>query len=247
MAESERKLWTRDETVSALSLYCQLPFGKFHQGNAEVKQLALQLDRTPAAIALKLVNLASLDPEHHARGVRGMTHVSRLDREVWEEYYGKWETLADAFELEEDQPDTSDAPEMETDALSLRLSRRGQGFFRRSVLAAYGTRCCITGIDVPDLLRASHIVPWSHDPAHRLDPRNGLAMNALHDVAFDRGFITIDESYRICISPTLAHTMDEPAHTQFFDKYAGRKIFLPERFAPLEAHLLYHRESIFRN
>ena len=49
---------------------------------------------------------------------------------------------------------------------------------------------------VPELLNASHIIPWSKDIARRADPCNGIALNALYDRAFDRGLITFDESFR---------------------------------------------------
>ena len=49
--------------------------------------------------------------------------------------------------------------------------RVGQDFFRRSVLSAYNFRCCVTGLAVPKLLVASHIVPWRIDAANRLNPK----------------------------------------------------------------------------
>jgi len=54
--------WTRDELILAMSLYCRLPFGKFHKGNPEVIQLAESIQRTPSSVGMKLCNLASLDP-----------------------------------------------------------------------------------------------------------------------------------------------------------------------------------------
>src|SRR5207248_3664526 len=71
--------------------------------------------------------------------------------------------------------------------------RVNQHFFRAAVLAAYDYKCCITGLAVPELLVASHIVPWAKDPKQRMNPRNGLCLNALHDRAFDRGLMFIDE------------------------------------------------------
>jgi putative restriction endonuclease len=49
--------------------------------------------------------------------------------------------------------------------------RRGQQFFRQAILSAYGVRCCISGINVPRLLVASHIKPWSDFPNDRLKTR----------------------------------------------------------------------------
>ena len=69
--------------------------------------------------------------------------------------------------------------------------RVGQDFFRRSVLSAYNFGCCITGLAVPKLLVASHIVPWRIDAANRLNPKNGLCLSMLHDKAFDMEYFSL--------------------------------------------------------
>jgi putative restriction endonuclease len=58
-------------------------------------------------------------------------------------------------------------------------------------------RCCISGINVPRLLVASHIKPWSEFPEERLDPRNGLCLSSIHDAAFDAGLITLDKKLSV--------------------------------------------------
>lgn len=65
-----QQLWTRDELILAINLYCKLPFGKIHRGNPDIVELANLLGRTPSSIAYKLVNFASLDPSLQARGIR---------------------------------------------------------------------------------------------------------------------------------------------------------------------------------
>ncbi len=75
--------------------------------------------------------------------------------------------------------------------------RRGQQFFRQTVLNSYDVRCCISGINVPRLLMASHIKPWGKFPAERLNPRNGLCLSTLHDAAFDGGLITLDKNLKV--------------------------------------------------
>ena len=79
------------------------------------------------------------------------------------------------------------------DRLVQTTARRGQAFFLSAVLSAYDRRCCVTGLSIPTLLIASHIVPWTHDETNRLNPENGLLLSPFHDRAFDRGLITIDE------------------------------------------------------
>jgi len=237
--------WTRDEVIAALSLYCQIPFGKMHSGNPDIKLLAQKLERTNSSIALKLVNFASLDPDHSNRGVSGMGHVSVLDRQVWEEFYGMWDLLAVAETKNDIQTQT--APDSDTEITTMVIQRRGQTFFRRSVLAAYSLKCCVTGIASPELLRASHIVPWATDSSCRLDPCNGLALNALHDTAFDRGLMTLDKNLQVVFSGQLATCIPSHIYEQFFEQFAGKRIHTPERFLPKEEYLTHHRKNIFLN
>lgn len=180
---SERANWTREEVIEALSLYCQIPFGQIYAKNPAIQSLARKLHRSPNAVALKMSNLASLDPTLTARGISGMKHGAAIDRVVWNEMFGRWDELAAASPLkDEDNTPVVDKAfsGSETEALAFRKERRGQAFFRNAVLSAYGQKCCITGIEEPALLRASHIIPWSKSPRERLSPMNGLALNALH-------------------------------------------------------------------
>jgi predicted restriction endonuclease len=83
--------------------------------------------------------------------------------------------------------------DIRTEAQRTLMVRTAQSFFRKIVLAAYGSRCCITGNPIEDLLVASHIMPWAKFPAQRLNPRNGLCLSAHFDRAFDRGLVSFDE------------------------------------------------------
>lgn len=82
-----QRLWTRDELLLAINLYCKTPFGQMHQGNPAVIQLAGLPNRTPSSVTYKLVNFASLDPSLDRAG---MSNVSYLDRQVWQEFYADW-------------------------------------------------------------------------------------------------------------------------------------------------------------
>jgi len=100
-------------------------------------------------------------------------------------------------------------------------------------------------VAVPELLTASHIIPWSADESRRADPTNGLCLNALYDRAFDRGLITFDEDYRLVISGQLKKG-DAPEFQQVnFLAREGAKLTLPHRFAPDAVALQKHRETIF--
>ena len=69
-----QKLWTREELILAINLYCKLPFGRLHRNNPAVIHLASLIGRTPSSVAYKLVNFASLDPSLQARGIKGGPH-----------------------------------------------------------------------------------------------------------------------------------------------------------------------------
>jgi len=254
MAPGQRRRWTESEVLAVLSLYCQTPFGKMHTGNPHVVALAKQIDRSPSSIALKLANLASLDPYHQARGVTGMRNASRLDRDVWGRYFGQWELLGEAHCLSEvgsviaqTKPEALSVSEDDrpTEVVEERIGRRGQGFFRNAVLSAYDNRCCLTGIASPALLRASHIVPWAVSKESRLDPCNGLCLNSLHDAAFDRGLMTFSEDCRVMLSTSIEKQMPRDVFDEFFGMYEGEQFKEPERFVPKGAYFEYHRERVF--
>ncbi|HEX2837317.1 MAG TPA: HNH endonuclease [Phycisphaerales bacterium] len=240
--------------MKALALYCQIPFGKMHSRNPAVVALAGAIGRTPSAVALKLVNFASLDPELRERGVGGMGNTAAADRAIWDEFYGRWDVLAEnavAVEplIEELEPRTRlepvGAPAGPTEVRREVATRRGQSFFRAAVLAAHDGKCCITGISSEPLLRASHIVPWSHDPALRLDPRNGLCLNALHDAAFDRGLITLSERFVLQVSKRVKAEVPGAIYREMFESREGAAIAMPERFTPAAEMVAFHRRNVF--
>jgi putative restriction endonuclease len=251
------RTWSRDELVVAMNLYCKLPFGQLHQRNPVIIALAEKLGRTPGSVAMKLCNLASLDPVQQARGISGLSGASAGDRAVWEEFNKDWERLA--FESEKLLAKLDGKPvEAEAEIREDELPREGlerervvrqrvnQRFFRAAVLAAYGGRCCITSLGVQDLLIASHIVPWAKDMANRVNPRNGLCLNALHDCAFDRGFITLNGKLKVEVSPLLRAAPVEPVTKRLLLDYEGADIRLPERFLPDADLLDWHRGNVFR-
>jgi putative restriction endonuclease len=85
-------------------------------------------------------------------------------------------------------------------------ARIGQAGFRRDVMERWGGRCPLTDIGDPDLLRASHIVPWRRcDPeSDRTNPDNGLLLSALWDAAFDRGLVTFSDAGDAVPSPFIS-------------------------------------------
>lgn len=93
-----------------------------------------------------------------------------------------------------------------TKAERLVIQRIGQDIFRKSLMDYWQGRCPLTGITDPELLRASHIIPWSEctTDAQRLDVHNGLLLSALWDAAFDRCLVTFDNDGKPQFSVALS-------------------------------------------
>lgn len=251
-----QRRWTRGELILVMNLYCKLPFGKLHQSNPEVKALAVLLKRTPGAVAFKLVNFASLDPFQKARGVQGAKNASKLDGEIWDEFYNNWESLP--FESERllahitNKPieeyaniNPNELPLLGEEREQIVKLRVNQAFFRKTVLAAYDYTCCITGLKQEEVLIAGHIRPWSIDEKNRMNPQNGIAINALHDKAFEAGLLTITPEYEVRISSKLLNQKKTKALDEYFTKFHKKPIYKPNRFLPDPEFLRYHNESRF--
>lgn len=113
------------------------------------------------------------------------------------------------------------------------------------VLTNYTTKCAITGIDIPELLLASHIVPWSKNENERLNPENGICLSALYDKAFDKGLIGINQSYQILLSQKLKKKKDNSFYQSHFAPLENLKITNPIKYLPRKEFLEYHLDSIF--
>jgi putative restriction endonuclease len=267
MAKAPSVTWTRVHARIALNLYGKMLFGQFHHNNPVIIDVASRMGRSPSSLAMKLSNLASLDPVQRARGIKGLSGASKQDRDMWSEFHSHLETLGPESEqllhdlftkdndrevdfLERDkirlEPSTK-PPSGPTEAAASVRVRRGQQFFRQTVLSAYGVRCCISGINVPRLLVASHIKPWRDFPKERLDPRNGLCLSSLHDAAFDSGLITLDKNLALVLSNQLKRFFPLPVLEQNFVPFEGRSIRLPDKLAePDPAFVRFHRRKIFQ-
>lgn len=266
-----RKPWTRDELIIAMNLYCKLPFGQLDHRTPIIIEIAEKLGRTPSSLAMKLVNFASLDPIQQARGIRGLSGASKADRRIWDEFTANWEQLGTESEerfqelvgsefsdlnqslfRQKSKTSKKTLPKyplsriIETTEVQVTTKVRiGQNFFRQTVLSSYRNRCCITGNPIPELLIASHIIPWREQSEHRLNPQNGLCLARTHDVAFDQGLITFDESYKLVLSLYLQEFLPEETLERNFVAYAGNQLCLPEKFQPEPNFLRFHREEIF--
>jgi len=251
-------LWTRDELIVALNLYLKLEFGKLHSGNPEIICLANLLGRTPSSIAMRLNNFASVDPYHQQRGIGGLPGGRKQVEPIWNEFINnKGELLFESerilaqrenVDIEDKFSDLLRGTEHLKGEYKVRevKTRVNQNVFRQIVLANYSNKCAITGIDLPDLLVASHIIPWAKREEERLNPENGICLSALYDRAYDKGYIGITEKYEIILSGGLKKKHKEEYHARYFASLSGSKIVLPKKYYPKKDFLQFHMDEIFK-
>lgn len=249
------KKWSRKELIVAFNLYCQLPFGKIHSRNLLIRRVAEKLDRTASSLAMKMLNFASLDPMIVESGRHGLGNASNADRAVWQEFHKDWEKLALESQLFLKETRIIPAKDLSklrpSDFLGETMKatvevRLKQSFFRQSVLSNYQNHCCMTGLDDPRLLIASHIAPWSEDKANRLNPGNGLCLSALHDRAFDQYLITVMPDFKIRVSRSLHRSKATFCKTALL-ALDGKDISLPDKFRPATELLRIHNKRFLNN
>ncbi len=237
--------WTRDEEILALYAYCHVPFNKASNSNPWIIKVANLIGRTPAAVKMKIGNFGAFDPQLKAKGIVGLTGTSKLDKEIWNEYYGHWDKLAYDAEVLIAQKENKSLENLlglpkGEEAIVTVKRRINQSFFRDSVLASYNTTCCISGITNKEVLEACHIIAWSEDESLRTDPTNGLCMNALFHKAYDKLLVSITPDYILKICDEFMNTPTVEATSSYLKSLHNHKIILPTRFLPnpenLEAH-----------
>jgi putative restriction endonuclease len=128
-----------------------------------------------------------------------------------------------------------------TEVERLVVQRIGQNLFRGALLDYWQGRCCVTGLAVPELLRASHTKPWAQcdSDEERLDVFNGFLLAPHLDALFDGGWITFDQEGSIVVA-------------NIFPKNAlavlGLSVdFRVEKLMPAhQKYLNFHRTEVFR-
>ena len=250
----------------ALNLYHKLRFGQMDKRQRVIIDLAGKIGRTPDAVAMKLVNLASLDPALKLRGIIGLPGSSQLDREMWDAYHANAAELIplaqemfDALFVKDGNESTEVLPGKgirvlrrpplgSTETTTVTKRRIGQDYFREVVLNNYNGCCAVTGLPVRELLVASHILPWSGHATERLNVSNGISLNRLHDSAFDRYLISFDDELRLLLSPKLKSLLPSDSVAYHFDAYEGKALSLPNDGIPPDLSFLSdHRKKLARN
>ncbi|MFY7938426.1 MAG: HNH endonuclease [Flavobacterium sp.] len=217
------------------------------------------MNRTPSSIAMRLVNFASVDPFHQNRGIKGLAGGKRQVEPIWQEFLANKEEILFESEIllvEKESNSINKKYEIilygtenlvgESKVREVK-TRVNQNIFRQIVLANYSGKCAFSGIDIPDLLVASHIIPWSKNEKERLNPENGICLSSLYDKAFDKGLIGLKLDYSIIFSERLKKNMSKIYFNQYFSHLDKKVISLPEKYFPNKAFLEFHLDSIFQH
>lgn len=130
-----------------------------------------------------------------------------------------------------------------TEAERTVIQRIGQDIFREALLDFWSGRCAVTGLDQPELLRASHMKPWvaCASDEQRLDPFNGLLLAVHWDVAFDRGLVSFDDDGCALYSSALTSAARALLDSCVIRSKPGFEI-RPEH----HPYLKHHRERVWQ-
>lgn len=248
------KNWNREETIIAFNVYCKIPFKDSNKAHPTIIKYASILGRTPSALNMKVGNIGRLDPDLKDRGITGLIHGAKLEKEVWDEFYNNPEQLAYESErliakfskknLENSSMiEISNLPEGKERDIIIK-QRVNQSFFRASVMSAYNFKCCISGIGNPELLEACHITDWSQDIGNRTNPKNGLCMNPLFHKAYDKHLLAITPDFVIIVSnEMIENTENNTLFREYLVNLNGQKIIMPDKFHPRKDLLEFHYEQ----
>lgn len=255
-----KRLWTRNEFMAVFNLYLKTPFGKMYSTNSDVVRVANLIGRSANSVALRLVNFAACDPILRKRGIKGMQGGIKQCQPYWDDFFADKDKFI--FESEkilanyqhtsvefkykkalENIPDDISGD----DKIREVKTRVNQNVFRLIILANYDSKCALTGIDIPELLVASHIIPWADDKRERLNPENGICLSSLYDKAFDQGLITFSDDYKTILSHRIKDNIGKTYYADFFEPIDGKQLLNPEKYYPNKRFLEYHRDVIFEH
>lgn len=125
-----------------------------------------------------------------------------------------------------------------TERLTTVKARVYQDVLKKYVSENYNHTCSLCENDQPELLVASHIVPWKSDESKRLDLDNCILLCNFHDKLFDKGFITLSDDYTLLISQELSDNVSK--------QITSTTLKTPKYESPNIENLKIHREEIFR-
>jgi putative restriction endonuclease len=199
----------------------------------------------------EFVNYAYLDDELFDLLQDSLARQVLIDSLVSNWFTDRQTTIDDPVEIDckfDDPPEA--ALENHDSQIKVRLQKSfvRNAFFRKSVVEKYDYRCAFCKLKITrnpnqNLVDGAHIIPFSCSFDSRID--NGISLCKNHHWAFDRGWFSIDDNYRILVARDLA---DESPHTRAIQDFHQEQIVLPsnERYFPRLTSLKWHRDYKFR-
>ena len=180
--------WNRKQILAVFNLYLKLSSGNLEPNNQDVRELASIIGKYENSVAMRLNNFAYTDPYNKQHGIAGLSEGANEIKFVWSEFANNQEDIV--FESEQAVATfrQKTVEEEYIDLLSpthnlkgeererLVKTRVNQDIFRRMILKSYKNRCALSGLNIPKLLVAGHIVPWKVNEKERLNPENGICL-----------------------------------------------------------------------
>lgn len=243
--------WNRNQLLVIFNLYLKISSGELETGNIEIRELALLIGKYESSIAIKLNNFAYTDPYNQQHGLIGLDEGAVQVQPIWDEFVNNQEGLIFESEqvLADYQHKTLEEAHPEIDFQNIELkgedksrlvkTRINQGVFRKIILKSYHNKCAISGLNVPELLVAGHIVPWSINKEERLNPENGICLSHLYDRAYETGLICIDTDFKVLTSKRLKDCMSKDLFQRFFGVFENNTITVPKAYKPKKEFLDY--------
>lgn len=244
-----RVSWSREDILVAYALYCITPLNQIRPTNKLIRQVSENFPHSLSSLVMRMQNFASIDPDSK---IKGLSRVAKTDKDIFYEFKHDWGNLSALAEnitgLALFDADPINGAKPISSLTDKNKVSRERHFFRAAVFASYETTCCISGMQLPNMLVASHIKPYAKCRAssERTDPSNGLLLNTFYDKAFDFGLITVGTDYKVHVSPAVkCHEYNEFTQKWLID-LEDTAIIIPKRFQPDKQYLEYHNDIIFR-
>ena len=249
--------WSREEMILVLNLYFKIPFMKFRTSTPEVQELAKIMGRTVNTVAIRLSNFASCDPNLTSRGIKGMNDHVKQCQPYWDEFnknrnelifesekiLAEYQDMTIEKKFEKELRDIPRGMKGETRIAEVKV-RVNQHFFRDMVLTNYDGKCALTGIDLSELLVASHIIPWAANEQERLNPANGICLSSLYDKAFDCGLISFQNDGHVIFSARLASNVGKDYYSRYFLPVKDSVLATPQKYELNPRFLEWHRDTV---
>lgn len=248
-----QRLWTREEYILSLDLYFRIPFGQFHKNNPDVQKLAELINRTPSSVAMRLCNFASCDPVLKAKGIEGLRAGVKTCSPYWDEFAhnrGKLISMAEAcraklIEATDINSDYSLNHISEWDNL---VNEMYDFKFQAIIKRNYNDHCAISGVKIPQLLTACHIIPVSESEEESIKADNGLLLSLNFAKAYVNGLIGIDDHYILHLSDELLSHQFDPNFSTFFRKFERKELLLNDvAVKPDKSFLQWHMDTVFNS